>query len=252
MKVALFVPCLMDRFLPDAGMAAARLLESVGAHVVYDSRLTCCGQPAVNAGHMDLARKTALRMLELAQHELPVVVPSGSCVAMMRDAFGLLDLAGEDAERWRSLRGRVFELAEFLHQRGLVDKVVARLDARVVVHHSCHHLRHVRGGGALSSLLARLEGAAVVESQQAQQCCGFGGVFSAKLPELSVAMGRARLEAMLKLEPRYIALADAGCVLHLSGIVEGEGLSSRLQVVHYAQLFTGDGLSPVDRDWQAG
>jgi len=242
MKVALFVPCLMDRFLPDAGMAVARLLESVGAQVVCDSRQTCCGQPAVNAGHPDLARKMALRMLKLADHELPVVVPSGSCVAMMRDAYGLLDLSGEDAERWSSLRGRVFELAEFLVHRGLADRVTARLDARVVVHHSCHHLRHVHGAGPLAALLGRLVGAEIVESPQALQCCGFGGVFSVKLPELSVALGRARLQAMLRLEPRYIALADAGCALHLGGIVEGDGLSSRVQVVHYAQLFTGDGL----------
>ncbi len=246
MKVALFVPCLMDRFLPDAGMAAARLLESAGVQVVVDSRLTCCGQPAVNAGHPDLARKMALRMLKLAEHELPVVVPSGSCVAMMRDSYGLMDLSGQDAERWRSLRGRVFELAEFLVERGLTNRVTARCEARVVVHHSCHHLRHVAGSGALAVLLERLEGASLLESEQARQCCGFGGVFSSKLPELSIAMGRARLDAMLKLEPRYIALADAGCVLQLSGILEGEGLSKRAQVVHYAQLFTGDGLKPLD------
>jgi L-lactate dehydrogenase complex protein LldE len=248
MKAALFVPCLMDRFLPDAGMAAARLLESVGVRVVLDSRQTCCGQPAVNAGHPDLARRMASRMLRLADHGLPVVVPSGSCVAMVRDGYGMLDLPGEEGERWLGLRGRIFELAEFLESKGLIDRVSARLEARVVVHHACHHLRHVRGEGPLRSLLGRLSGAEVVDSPQARQCCGFGGVFSTRLPELSIAMGRARLDAMLGLEPRYVALADAGCILHLSGIVEAQGLRPELQVVHYAQLFTGDGLALRDRD----
>jgi len=164
---------------------------------------------------------------------------------MVRDFYGTMDLSAADLKRWRGLKDRVFELSEFLHREGLIAAIDAKLQARAVVHHSCHHLRHSVANGALNELLGRVEGLEVVEHEQAARCCGFGGVFSAKLPELSIAMARDRLDSAASVRPDYIALADAGCILQLRGVAAGAGAGAdghSPRIVHYAQLVTGVGL----------
>lgn len=245
MQVSLFIPCLVDRFLPEIGRSTVRLLEALGVAVSYDPRQTCCGQPALNAGHPEEAVHLARRMLGIFDGKHPVVSPSGSCVAMVRDMYGLLDLSEEELRRWSQLRENLFELSEFLVRDGLVERLVVRRPGRVVVHHSCHHLRHTRGRTPLLTILDKVGGLEVVESPEAQSCCGFGGIFSTKLPELSIAMGSSRLEAMLALEPDFIALADAGCILHLKGLLDSLEGESKPPVVHYAQLL-------ADRDLEKG
>ena len=247
MKVSLFVPCLVDRFLPAAGAASVRLLESVGVTVRYDQRQTCCGQPPFNAGHPDLAVSYAGKLLARYDSATTVIIPSGSCADMIRESYGMLDLSERDFKRWQKLRSKVFELSEFLVKNGLHRKLKARLDATVAVHQTCHHLRHIKGEAALTKLLNSLEGAQILAAPESQACCGFGGIFSIKLPELSVAIGRQRLDDLVKLKPDVIALADAGCALHLDGIarVRRERGESVPPVVHYAQLFTGDGLGDL-------
>lgn len=245
MKVTLFIPCLVDRFLPNIGAASVRLLEMAGVSVRFDGRQTCCGQPAFNAGHPDLAASFASRLLKVLSGAGVVVAPSGSCVAMVREFYGAMDLAAGDLKRWRGLKDRVFELSEFLHREGLISGIEAKLQARAAVHQSCHHLRHTTASGALTDLLGRVEGLQLVDHEQSSRCCGFGGIFSTKLPELSVAMAQDRLQSALAAKPDYIALADAGCILQLRGVAAGTG--NRLEagfppIVHYAQLVTGIGL----------
>jgi len=243
MKVSLFVPCLIDRYMPEAGIATARLLESVGVGVRYDPGQTCCGQPAFNAGHDRLAVPFASRMLDLYADDNLIVVPSGSCVSMIRDSYGLLELPERDLVRWKQMRSRFFELSEFLFHQGLHKEVKASLKARAVVHQTCHHLRNVDGKDALAALLEQLEGLEVLSGPRAEQCCGFGGIFSVKLPELSIAMARDRLEGILALKPDVVAMADAGCILQLRGVLDGmKEAASSPPIVYYAQLFTRDGL----------
>ena len=246
MKVTLFIPCLVDRFLPEIGTAAVRLLEMAGVHALLDRRQTCCGQPAFNAGHPDLAASFARRLLRILSVPGVVVAPSGSCVAMVREFYGDMDLAAADLKRWRGLKDRVFELSEFLHREGLISRIRAKLQARAVVHHSCHHLRHTGGAEPLNQLLGRVFGLKLLEHEEASRCCGFGGVFSTRLPELSVAIARDRLDAAIQTRPDYIALADAGCIVQLRGVAAGSGATPGNgfpRIVHYAQLITGVGLT---------
>lgn len=244
MRVALFVPCLVDRFLPEIGIASVRLLQDAGVEVSYDPRQTCCGQPAFNAGYPDEAVRLARRMLQLFEAADVVVAPSGSCVAMVRDAYGDMDLGAADFPRWKRVRERIFELSEFLAKHDLTGRIRTRMRARAVVHYSCHHLRHINGRGPLDALLERVEGLEVQRVPDAVRCCGFGGVFSVKLPDLSIALARQRLEAMLGAKPDVIALADAGCVLHLRGVADR--LGRHPPIVHYSQLLTGVGLESGD------
>jgi len=253
MKATLFVPCLVDRFLPLAGVAATKLLESVGVTVQHDARQTCCGQPALNAGHPDLALPLARKVLKLfADRCEPLVIPSGSCAAMIKEGFGLLDLSEADTRRWARLRDRVFELSGFLYEKGLTAKVkpipgtnrkseIENRKSLVLLHRTCHHLRHMKGGPGLDALLQRLEGFEIVKRSDSDDCCGFGGVFSTKLPELSIAIARRRVESAAQSGADWMALADAGCILHLHGVMQAMGID-KPRIVHYAQLFTGDGL----------
>lgn len=243
MQASLFIPCLVDRFLPEIGRATVRLLEALGVTVHYDPRQTCCGQPAVNAGHPEEAVHLAKRLLRIFDGEHPVVSPSGSCVAMVRSMYGLLDLPEEDLHRWNKLRANVFELSEFLVRDNLIAELVVRRPGRAVVHHSCHHLRHAGGRTPLLSVLQKVGGLDIVESPEAQSCCGFGGVFSARLPELSMAIGTARLETMLAQEPDFIVLADAGCILHLRGLLSSRQETVSPPIIHYAQLLADPDLA---------
>jgi len=252
MRVSLFVPCLVDRFLPEIGIASVKLLEAAGVEVHVDSHQTCCGQPPYNAGFADEATHMARRMLAIFGDADVVVSPSGSCVAMVRDAYGDLDLPENDLLRWRHLRERVFDLSEFLVRNDLHKRIKASMPLkggsklRAVVHHTCHHLRHVHGASALGTLLGVMDGLEVVESPRAHTCCGFGGVFSMKLPELSIAMGRKSLTSAEAERPDLIVLADAGCILHLRGIAAAQGDRAPASIVHYSQLLSGTGL-PVLR-----
>jgi L-lactate dehydrogenase complex protein LldE len=241
MRVSLFIPCLVDRFYPHIGMAATRLLEMAGVTVSYDPRQTCCGQPSFNAGHLQETIPFARRLLRIFDGSGSIVAPSGSCVAMVREGYGMLDLPEEDMQRWAELRGRIFELSEFMHNQELLKALECKRKVKAVVHDSCHHLRFIGAKGPLDALLARVDGLEVLRSPSAEQCCGFGGVFSMKLPDLSIAMGRSRAESMLALKPDVIALADAGCIMHLEGVLKGMGVEYP-PIVHYAQLLTGDGL----------
>jgi L-lactate dehydrogenase complex protein LldE len=239
MRVSLFVPCLVDRFLPQIGVASVRMLGDAGFEVDLDPRQTCCGQPAFNAGFGLEARSLARRMLDLYSGDQVVVCPSGSCVAMVRDQYGLLGLSEKEQQRWMNLRGRFFELVEFLDAHGALDALSCTYEGRCVIHSTCHHLRFIRAQTALDRFLARVQGLDPVFPEQASMCCGFGGVFSMKLPELSVAMGRERLDSMLAHHPDAIVLSDAGCILHLQGILDASGHDPRVPVLHYSELYLG-------------
>jgi len=244
MLVSLFIPCLVDRFLPEIGEATVRALRRCGHRVVYDDRQTCCGQPAYNAGHVDEATALARRFLDLFEDAEAVVAPSGSCVSMVTGHYGELPLSDRDMRRWSDLRGRVWELTRFLDVNGDLDGLGARWDGRVGLHHSCHFLREIDGAEAsLRRVLDRVEGLEVLDLPDATTCCGFGGTFSAKFPEVSLAMGRDKLATIDAAEVDAVALADAGCLLQLRGIQRATGREGP-PIIHYAQLLAGDGEAP--------
>lgn len=236
--VDLFVPCLVDRFLPEIGKATVNLLSMAGVAVAVDSRQTCCGQPAFNGGYPEESLPFCRHFLEVFADRGEVVSPSGSCVSMVRDHYGLVGLEASERSAWQRLRRRLFEVSEYLDREGLTDELQHSLHARIVVHHSCHHLRKAGGETPLYRLLGRIADLTVLETPDSRQCCGFGGVFSMKMPELSVAMARRRLEGYLACNPDLIVLADAGCIMQLRGVLATMGLKPAPPVVHYTQLFS--------------
>ena len=210
MRVSIFATCLGDQFYAEACADAVRLLRHLGVDVDVPAGQTCCGQPAYNAGRRADAvsmAKSTLRVLEKAEY---VVLPSGSCAGMVRCFYP--ELLGDDAT---SLAHRTYELSQFMTDILRVDHLGHGLNGkRVAYHHSCHALRELGVRDAPLSLLAGC-GADVVEWKAAEECCGFGGLFSAKLPEVSAAMADRKLDTLPDVD--FVTSTDGGCLLQLSG-----------------------------------
>ena len=220
MKVALFVTCLVDLVVPEVGVAAARVLQRAGHEVVFPEGQTCCGQPAFNSGYRDEAAKvlrTTARALAESGADA-IVAPAGSCATMLR-TFGP-GLIGEVPHVW--------ELSEFLSAHG--GPLDGRLDARVAYHDSCHMLREL---GLSSEPRALLEavGAELVD-WDAERCCGFGGTFAVRQPELSVAMADEKLRSLDGAQ--VLCGSDPSCLMHLRGRLRR--LGSQVRVAHLAEL----------------
>jgi L-lactate dehydrogenase complex protein LldE len=204
--VQLFATCLGDLFFPEAAADADVLLREAGFQVDIPAKQVCCGQPAFNAGHRKAARRVARTFVKAFSRSLPVVVPSGSCTTMV--AHYLPELAGvEDYDVW--------ELSAFLDRHG-VD-VARRNEGRVVAYHdSCHMLRELGIHAPPRRLLER-SGAEVRMLPRADLCCGFGGTFSVRQPEVSVAMADDKLGGVGAVGAEALVTADPGCLMHLQG-----------------------------------
>jgi L-lactate dehydrogenase complex protein LldE len=216
--VQLFATCLGDLAFPDAVADAESLLRRAGYEVEFPSRQVCCGQPAFNSGHRAAARRVARSFLKAFSRELPVVVPSGSCATMA--SHYLPELLGvEPYEVW--------ELSAFLVHAGF--RPLPRNDGRRVAYHdSCHMLREL-GISAEPRRLLGASGAELVPFARPDLCCGFGGTFSVRQPEVSLAMADDKLDGA---DGAAIVTADPGCLMHLRGRAEKVG--SPVRVVHLA------------------
>ncbi len=217
---ALFVTCLVDQLFPEVGEAAVRLLEACGRRVEFPAAQTCCGQPAFNMGHAGEARRLARRMIEIFEPYDEVVAPSGSCASMVRVHFPeLLDGEAEWHARAEKLAARTFELTELLHREGF-DASGARFPGKVAYHASCHLLRELGVCEAPRALLRQVRELELVELEGSQVCCGFGGAFAAKMPELSGAMLDAKLQAAEASGADVLTATDCGCLMHLGGALQ--------------------------------
>jgi L-lactate dehydrogenase complex protein LldE len=218
MRVQLFATCLGDLVFPDAVTDAETLLRGAGCEVVFPRDQICCGQPAFNAGHHSAARRVARGFAHAFSHDLPVVCPSGSCAAMV--AHHLPELVGcEPFDVW--------ELSAFLERLG-AEPPARNEGVRIAYHDSCHMLRELEVHDAPRTLLERT-GAELVPLRRPDLCCGFGGTFSVRQPEISVAMADDKLTDAATADA--FVTADPGCLLHLRARAERTGAG---RVVHLA------------------
>ena len=248
MRVALFVTCLVDSLEPEVGMAAARVIAATGAEVVVPSGQTCCGQPAWNAGFAPDAARVAAASLQALSNAAAdrVVVPAGSCATMIRVFWPeLFEVVGDDRRRKQAIElgARLVEFSEFVdeHREALGD--LPPLAERVAYHHSCHMLRELRIEQAPQRLLDSL-GCEQVEWSAAQRCCGFGGMFSIKQPETSVAMSDDKLSSLAEADCADLVGCDASCLLQLR--TRAEHNCSPVRTRHLAELLA-ESLDRRDR-----
>jgi L-lactate dehydrogenase complex protein LldE len=247
-KVSLFIPCLVDQFLPEIGEAAARLLTRLGAKVDYDPRQTCCGQPLVNAGRTREASRAALHFIDVFRGSDWVVAPSGSCVHTVREQYPEL-LAGTAAHgEARKLAERVWELSDFIVNVMGVTDVGATFGAgargvkpppKVTFHHSCHVRRGLSIRDEPRTLLGNVKGIEVVPLADEDVCCGFGGEFSLSFPEISAAMVEEKVGRVTASGAELLVLSEPGCILNIRGYVERRGIPVR--VIHLVELLSPAG-----------
>ena len=234
-RAAFFVTCLADQFYPEVAECAVKVLRRQGVEVTFNPAQTCCGQPAFNTGYRDDAREVARRVLNLFDGADYVVAPSGSCSTMVRVFYPELFSSNPGLlEKCRNLRSRFYEFSEFLVKVLNVEDVGACFPHRVTYHDSCHLLRELGVSEEPRALLRAVHGIELVEMKDDKLCCGFGGTFSVKFPEVSVAMGEDKIQAAAAVGAEYLVANDSGCLMHLAGLIHRKGLP--LKTLHLAQL----------------
>lgn len=233
MRVSLFVTCIVDQLYPEVGKATVELLEKLGVTVDYNPEQTCCGQPAFNTGYTELAGSVAKRNLEILADADYVVVPSGSCASQFKVFYPELFGHSEEA---RKLAAKTYELSEFLVKVLKVKSLPSRFDGVVAYHDSCHALRELGIREEPRELLGRVKGLKLMDLPS-NTCCGFGGTFSVKFPELSCAMADDKIAAAQSVKADVVTSTDMGCLMHLEGRLKATG--SKIRVLHLAQVLVG-------------
>ncbi|MFD0257481.1 (Fe-S)-binding protein [Kitasatospora indigofera] len=241
MRVALFVTCVNDALYPATGRAVVTLLDRLGVEVDFPAAQTCCGQPQYNTGYRRETEPLVLRSARVFEGYDYVVTPSGSCAAMVRDNYpriGAKALAegrgSELADAAASLAARTFELTEFLVDVLGVTDVGAYFPHTVTYHPSCHGLRMLGLGERPRRLLEAVKGLELRELPGAEECCGFGGTFAVKNPDVSAAMGADKVRNSLSTGAGVLCGADNSCLLHLDGTLRRRGAAMR--AVHLAEI----------------
>lgn len=238
MVVQLFVTCLVDGFAPQVGRATVAVLESNGQKVEFPVDQTCCGQPALNAGVRDDARAMAAHTVAvLDKTEGPIVLPSGSCADMMIHRYPELLSSGPEAAAAKRVAIRVRELTQFLVD-DLAIEVQATGTGTVTVHKSCHGLRGLGIETEIETLLDGVEGVERCELEAADECCGFGGLFSIEMPEVSSAILDTKLDNVIASGAETVVGGDVSCLMHIGGGLHRRG--SEIQTRHVVELLVDD------------
>lgn len=227
-RVGLFIPCYVDQCYPGVARAAVAVLERLGVHCEFPREQTCCGQPAYNSGYRKEAAKVAEHFVRVFDSYDTVVSPGGSCVAMVRNHYA--ELLGREEPITR----RVHELCEFLTAQLGVDDLGASLPGRAAIHIPCHMLRGLDGDGPVRRVLSHVRGLEIVRLPSDDWCCGFGGTFSVKFPELSAAMGTRKLMQAVQADLDYVLSPEASCLMQLDGLIRRDHLPIR--ALHVAEV----------------
>ena len=236
MKVALFVTCLVDQLRPEVGMATVEVLERAGCTVTFDERQTCCGQPAFNTGYRKEARTFARRFVEIFESTdaEAIVIPSGSCAAMVKHFHDLFPDEPDWQVRADQVAAKTHELSSFLVNVLGLDEIGAVANCKATWHDACHGLRDLGVHDEPRRLLSKVEGLEFVEMENADVCCGFGGTFSVKFPEISAGILDNKIEMIEKCGADTVVACDASCLMQISGRLSRIG--SKVQTKHLAEI----------------
>src|SRR6478609_5475197 len=234
-RVSLFVTCIVDQVFPKVGMAMAGVLERLGYQVDFPENQTCCGQPAFNSGYRAEARAVARHFLKTFENCETIVVPSGSCTSMVTHHFAeLFHKEPDTLAQVHALEKRVYEFSTFLTEVAGVEDVGARMEGVVTFHDGCHALRELGIKSAPRRLLAHVRGLELREMMPAEECCGFGGTFSVKFAELSGAMARTKIDAIVGTGARTVVSLDPSCLMQIQGVLSRNG--STIRTMHLAEV----------------
>ena len=233
-EVYFYATCLVDLFFPDAGMAGIELLEAAGVRVIFPEGQTCCGQPAFNCGYWEEAREVARTQVALFPKDIPVILPSGSCAGMMKNHYPELFHGQPDEAQVRAFSSRVFELTQFLVNELHVELKDLGEPVKVTWHSSCHAVRDLGLVGEPKALIGQLTNVELAPLAREQECCGFGGTFAVRQPEISGAMSCDKAADAEATGAAIVLSTDGGCLLNVNGTLEAK--QSPLRVQHIAEF----------------
>ena len=242
-RVALFVTCLVDLFRPNVGFAAVRLLEAAGCRVEVPEAQTCCGQPPYNSGDRKDAQDMARQTIAACRGYDYVVAPSGSCIGMLRDYPRLFAHEPDLLAEAQDLAARSFELTQFLVDVRGLERIEARYPGSVTYHDACSGLRQLGVRGQPRALLAQVEEARLEEMRDTEVCCGFGGTFCVKYPELSARMANDKIDNICATGADTVLAGDLGCLMHIAGRLRR--LDKPVRAYHIAEVLADMAYGPA-------
>lgn len=233
-NIYFFGTCLIDLLYPQAGLSAIELISARGVNVIYPKKQSCCGQPAFNSGYRSQALAVARHQLACFPKDIPIIVPSGSCAAMMKHQWPELFAGEEDEQQAILIAARIFELSEFL-----VDVLQVKLKdlgppIKIAIHSSCSARREMGVADKIESLIAQLSNVQVLEQQYKKECCGFGGTFSLKHSDISAAMVNDKSHAISSTGAELLISQDCGCLMNIGGALEKQ--KKPQTIMHFAQF----------------
>lgn len=242
MQISLFITCFNDTLFPGTGRAMVRLLERLGHTIDFPEEQTCCGQMHYNTGYQEETIPLVRRFLDVFEKANAVVAPSASCVAMVKEYYPkIAGLTGEEdlMNRVDQLLPRVFELSQFLVEKLGVEDVGARYPHRVTYHPTCHSLRMLKVGDAPLKLLRNVRDIDLVELPAAEECCGFGGTFSIKNADTSMAMLDDKIDHIKETAAEVCTAGDNSCLMHIGGALQRQ--KDGVKTVHLAEILASAG-----------
>jgi L-lactate dehydrogenase complex protein LldE len=234
MRVSLFIPCLTDQFFPKVGINLYKILKKAGAEVEYPEDQTCCGQPAFNSGYHQEAIELAQRFLQVFHDAEYIVAPSGSCTSMVKIFYAeILEDPGLN-EMLHHVASKTYEFSDFLVNVLGIKDLGVHFPHKVTYHDACHLLRELKVKDAPRDLIRHVRGIEFVEMEQSESCCGFGGTFSVKYPEISTAMAEDKAAAIAQSRAEYIVANDSSCLMQIAGYLSRRGIPAK--ALHLADL----------------
>jgi len=234
MKVQLFIPCFVDQLYPETGMNMVKVLEKLGCTVSYNTKQTCCGQPAFNAGYRDEAKSVATKFLHDFKEKSYIVSPSGSCTGYVRNCYDKLFENSADHNLCNQVINNTFEFTEFITKVLKIDNVGAELKGKATYHDACGALRECGIKAAPRQLLNNVKGLELIEMKECETCCGFGGTFAVKFEPISIGMAQVKVKSALDTGAEYIITTDVSCMMHMQGYINEKKLP--IKTMHIADV----------------
>ena len=234
MKVQIFVPCFVDQLYPQTAFNMVKVLEKACCDVAYNTNQTCCGQPAFNAGFWDEAKSVATKFIKDFDNTDYIVAPSASCVGFVRNYYSTLFENSSQHNLVKALSKRTFEFTEFLTEVLKIENFGAELNAIATYHDSCAGLRECKIKEGPRNLLKKVKGLELIEMENTETCCGFGGTFAVKFEAISNAMADQKIQHALDTGASHIISTDLSCLMHLQGVISTKLLP--IETMHIADV----------------
>ena len=234
MQVQLFIPCFIDQLYPQVAFNTVKILEKAGCTVKYNTQQTCCGQPAFNAGFWGESKDVCTKFVQDFDGADYIVSPSASCAGFVRNNYGKLFENNAFQSPAKKVSSQIFELSEFLVKILGITDLGASFNGKVTFHDSCAGLRECNIKAEPRTLLKQVEGLELVEMNDTETCCGFGGSFAVKYDTISVAMADQKIDHAIATDAEYIISTDMSCLMHIDGRINHNG--QQIKVVHLADV----------------